>query len=149
PVCMRRLPPLCQPRSTLFPYTPLGRSLQFLKRSSEALDNYEQAIGIYREVGSRLGEANVLQELGKLQDSAEDTLAHLQHAQEIYVSIGDGYSQCRNAVRFLADTHLKLGQNQSALAILRQVADLAKGTEYDFYQQQALEKIETICEQGG
>ncbi len=37
-----------------------GDVLQFLDRRDEALENYEQALGIYRQVGDRLGEANTL-----------------------------------------------------------------------------------------
>ena len=43
-----------------------GDVLQFLKRSDEALERYEDALKFYRDIGARLGEANVLQELGNL-----------------------------------------------------------------------------------
>ncbi|MDZ8237974.1 MAG: tetratricopeptide repeat protein [Nostoc sp. ChiQUE01a] len=44
----------------------IGDVLQFLKRSEEALQRYESALQFYRDIGDRLGEANVLQEFGKL-----------------------------------------------------------------------------------
>ncbi|NEP19165.1 MAG: hypothetical protein F6J97_20085 [Leptolyngbya sp. SIO4C1] len=39
---------------------------------------------------------------------------------------------------------LKLGRTEAALEKLQQADELAKDTEYDFYYQQALRKIETI-----
>ena len=42
----------------------IGDVLQFLDRRSEALEHYQSAIEIFRQVGDRLGEANTLKAIG-------------------------------------------------------------------------------------
>ena len=41
-----------------------GDVQNFRKELDKALGSYEQALGLFREVGDRLGEANVLQAMG-------------------------------------------------------------------------------------
>jgi tetratricopeptide (TPR) repeat protein len=86
----------------------IGDVLQFLKRSDEALSRYEAALQFYRDTGSRLGEANILQEFGKLQDNPQQALEYLHQAQNLYIQIGDIYSQSRNLL-FIADVELNMG----------------------------------------
>ncbi|MEM7065229.1 MAG: tetratricopeptide repeat protein, partial [Cyanobacteria bacterium P01_B01_bin.77] len=122
----------------------VGDVLQFLDRRQEALNNYEQALTLYRDVGARLGEANVLQEFGKLQDSPQESLKLLQQAHALYTAIEDRYSQCRNLVRFIAKAQLELEQTDEALSSLHCAADLAKNTEFEFFREDALQEISAI-----
>ena len=42
----------------------MGDVQNFRDERDKALGSYEQALGLFREVGDRLGEANVLQAMG-------------------------------------------------------------------------------------
>ncbi|WP_233153765.1 tetratricopeptide repeat protein [Scytonema sp. HK-05] len=122
----------------------IGDVLQFLGRSPEALERYEQALAFYRETGSRLGEANVLQEFGKLQDDPVQGLEYLQQAQNLYLEIGDIYSQSRNLLYFIADTQLNMGQRDAAVDSLHQAAELATAINYEPFLEYAQSKIAEI-----
>lgn len=117
--------------------------LQFLKRSSEALNHYSQALEFYREFGARLGEANVLQALSKLQQNHTSELEYLQQAQNLYTQIGDIYSQSRN-LRFIAELHLKMGQRDAAIYAFNQSAELASAINFVSLQEYAQSKISEI-----
>ncbi|WP_017316750.1 tetratricopeptide repeat protein [Mastigocladopsis repens] len=122
----------------------IGNVLQFLKRSSEALERYEQALAFYRDIGDRLGEANVLQQFGKLQDDPVQGLEYLQQAQNLYLEIGDIYSQSRNLLYFIAKAQLNLGQRDAALESLHQAAELATSINYEPFIKYAESKITEI-----
>ncbi|MFM6133290.1 MAG: NB-ARC domain-containing protein, partial [Sphaerospermopsis kisseleviana] len=121
-----------------------GDVLQFLKRSDEALSRYEQALSFYRETGSRLGEANVLQELGKLEDDLKQSLEYLQQAQNLYQQIGDIYSQSRNLIYFLAEVQLKMGDKTAAINSLILGQELAAKINYQPLQKRAQDKLAEI-----
>ncbi len=104
--------------------------LQFLNRRDEALSRYEQALSFYRQIGDRLGEANVLQELGKLEDDPQQGLGFLQQAQNLYQQIGDIYSQSRNLIYFLADLQLQMGDKAAAINSLILGEELAAKINY-------------------
>lgn len=76
-----------------------------------------------------MGEANVRQELGKLQQNPAEKLAYLQQAQEIYAQIHDIYSQSRNLL-FIAEVQLNLGNKDSAIASLTHAQQLAITINY-------------------
>ncbi|MBW4593354.1 MAG: tetratricopeptide repeat protein [Brasilonema angustatum HA4187-MV1] len=126
--------------------TAIGDVLQFLDRREEALQNYQQALVFYREIGARLGEANILQEFGKLQDEPAQGLQYLQQAQNLYIQIGDIYSQSRNLL-FLADVHVVVGNKDAALDSLHQAAELAASINYEpliEYTQTKIAKINSV-----
>jgi tetratricopeptide (TPR) repeat protein len=104
--------------------------LQFLKRSTEALERYEAALAFYREIGDRLGEANVLQELAKLQSDPRQGLEALQTAQDIYEQIGDKYSQSRNLF-FISERQIKCGEIDAAILSLHQAEAIAIEIDYE------------------
>jgi tetratricopeptide (TPR) repeat protein len=91
-------------------------------------------------VGARLGEANTLQAIGKLQEDWPAGLDYLQQAQVIYQQIGDQYSQSLNLL-FMADCHVQLQQTDAAIEALQQAAELASRIGYEPFQQDALNKI--------
>ena len=121
----------------------IGDVLQFLDRRDEALHHYEEAIAIYRQVGARLGEANTLHEVGKLQQNPTETLNYLEQAQDIYVLIGDKYSQSRNLL-YIADSQVSLKQKEAALLSLQKSADLATEINFLPLQNYAIDKINEI-----
>ncbi|MGE5658636.1 MAG: hypothetical protein ACM37W_18715, partial [Actinomycetota bacterium] len=118
----------------------IGDVLQFQKHSSEALEHYQQALGIFRQVGASLGEANTLQAIGTLQEDPQVGLDYLHQAQKIYELIGDQYSQSRNLL-FISDFQLQLQNIDAAIASLQQSAALAAEIGYEPLQQYALAQI--------
>jgi hypothetical protein len=69
-----------------------GDVLYFLKQTTEALGKYEEALGLYRSVGARLGEASVLKAQGGLALSMgedERGMALLNRARQLYTVVGD------------------------------------------------------------
>ena len=78
----------------------IGDVLQFLDRRTEALERYEAALAFYREIGARLGEANTLQAIAILEEDPVIGLTSSQAALNLYIEIGDKYSQGRNLILF-------------------------------------------------
>jgi hypothetical protein len=95
-----------------------------------------------------LGEANVLQQFGKLQDDPVQGLEYLQQAQNLYLEIGDIYSQSRNLLYFIADTQLKMGQRDAAVDSLHQAAELATSINHEPFIKYAQDKIAEIASTG-
>ncbi len=104
----------------------IGDVLQFLKRSTEALESYGSALSFYREIGTRLGEANTLQAIASLEEDPMIGLASSQTALNLYIEIGDKYSQGRNLILFTSELQLKLGQKDEAISSLTRAAELAQ-----------------------
>ncbi|MEH1874363.1 tetratricopeptide repeat protein, partial [Nostoc sp.] len=118
--------------------------LQFLKRSDEALQRYETALSFYRDIGDRLGEANILQEFGKLQENRQQALEYLQQAQNLYIQIGHIYSQSRNLAYFIANAQLNMGDSEAAINSLTHAAELATTINYAPIQEYAQTLIAEI-----
>jgi len=75
--------------ANLFYY--LGLAQDVLGRKSEALDYYQQALAIRREVGDRRGEGRTLNNLGVAYNSLnkKQALDYYQQALAIYREVGD------------------------------------------------------------
>ena len=71
-----------------------GDVLYFLKQTEEALARYDQALGLFRTVGDRLGEANVLSALARdaLGKDRDRAIQLLGQAKSLRQEIGDIYS---------------------------------------------------------
>jgi tetratricopeptide (TPR) repeat protein len=110
----------------------------------KALARFEHAMELYRATGARLGEANVLKELGKVHREPKEAVRLIQQAQSIYEAIEDRYSQCRNLIDFLAEAQMAAGQKEAAIRSLHRGADLALGTEFEFYRDNALKQLEEL-----
>ncbi|MEO1389158.1 MAG: hypothetical protein AAFV85_17620, partial [Cyanobacteria bacterium J06634_6] len=89
------------------------------------LENYEQALGIYRQVGDRLGEANTLKAIGRAQTDVQEGLSYLLSAQALYEQIGDFYSQGVN-LYYLGGLYAQTQQTEAALSAFQSAADLGK-----------------------
>ncbi|MEH2231351.1 MAG: tetratricopeptide repeat protein, partial [Nostoc sp.] len=122
----------------------IGNVLQFLKRSDEALERYETALSFYRDIGDRLGEANTLIAIGKLQENPQQRLEYFQQAQNLYIQIGDIYSQSRNLAYFLANAQLNMGDSEAAINSLTHAAELATSINYAPFQEYAQTRIAEI-----
>lgn len=68
-----------------------GHAARMLARYEEAEQRYHEALPIYRQIGDRLGEANVLLSLGRLRRAEgawAEALANLGEAERIYRVLG-------------------------------------------------------------
>ncbi|MFZ5887088.1 MAG: tetratricopeptide repeat protein, partial [Chloroflexota bacterium] len=64
----------------------------FRDERDAALESYQKALGLYSEIGAKLGEANVLQAIGDVQqfrDERDAALESYQKALGLYSEIGD------------------------------------------------------------
>jgi len=74
----------------------MGDVQQFRKDMHAALESYEQALGLFRQVGSKLGEANCYLAQGGIALQEEDYPEALRlhyKAYQLYQQIQDRYSQ--------------------------------------------------------
>ncbi|MDF5730958.1 MAG: hypothetical protein PUP92_23855 [Rhizonema sp. PD38] len=113
-------------------------------RTIKALERYEAALAFYREVGSRLGEANTLQAIGILQENLNLGLEYCQAALELYTQIGDKYSQSRNLIYFTSKIILKLGREKEAVDLLNRAIHLAREIPYEVFVEDALARLREI-----
>ncbi|MEI6429827.1 MAG: hypothetical protein WCO45_15795, partial [Pseudanabaena sp. ELA607] len=104
----------------------------------------EAALSFYREIGARLGEANVLQELAKLQTDPRQSLESLQIVQEIYEQIGDKYSQSRNLLFFISERQIKCGEIDAAILSLQQAKAIAIEIDYEPFITSAQQQIDQL-----
>ncbi|MEB3268803.1 MAG: tetratricopeptide repeat protein [Leptolyngbya sp.] len=109
----------------------IGDVLQFLDQRSEALSRYDEALGIYRDVGARLGEANTLQAIGDvlqfLKQSGE-ALSRYDEALGIYRDVGDrlgeAYVLCElGQLQAATDPEQAMAQFLAAQAIFEAIGD--------------------------
>ena len=73
-------------------YYRKGGAAKRIYANDEALANYEQAIGLFRDVGSRLGEANTLEAIGdvlKFLKRNDEALANYEQANGLFRDVGD------------------------------------------------------------
>jgi len=85
-----------------------------------ALETYQQALGLFRQVGARLGEANTLQSIGLLYAQVDDmdtALAYLHEAHALHSAIHDRYS-CGVDSFYRAEILASLGRPTEACADL-------------------------------
>jgi tetratricopeptide (TPR) repeat protein len=107
----------------------VGDVLQFQKPSDEALENYQQALGLYRDMGARLGEANTLVEVGdvlQFQDRRDEALENYQQALGLYRDIGDRLGEANVLQEYgnlQEDFSKALEYYQSAQALYVQIGD--------------------------
>lgn len=73
----------------------IGDVQQFRKEMDAALASYAAALSLFRQVGAKLGEANVLaaQSLMYIGDNEDRAQALLAAALDVYRAIGDVYSE--------------------------------------------------------
>ncbi|MBN1878257.1 MAG: hypothetical protein JXA33_28820, partial [Anaerolineae bacterium] len=101
------------------------------KEMDAALESYAQALGLFRAVGAKLGEANVMQSLGKTYLSGEDEARYqegaecLQIAMDLYQQI-DAKAGQANIFIFWARWLAGRGQLQEALPFAEQAYALGQ-----------------------
>ncbi len=105
-----------------------------------ALQSYEQALTLFRQVGDRLGEANVLQAMGDVQQFRDDRDAALQSYEQaltLFRQVGDrlGEANC-----YLAQGRVALKQEdyQNALTLHTEAYQLYRHIQASYSQARLL-----------
>ncbi|GAB4454049.1 MAG: hypothetical protein OHK0041_18250 [Anaerolineales bacterium] len=102
----------------------IGDVQQFRKEIDAALESYNAALSLFRQVGDKLGEANTYLSLGGLKRAKKDfsgAREDFQNALEMYKKIGDNYSQARALYR-LGDIFSDEGRYGEAIEQYEQAA---------------------------
>jgi tetratricopeptide (TPR) repeat protein len=110
---------------------PTGDEIHYLVDPYSALRTYEEALKLFRQVGDKLGEANVLQAIGDVQQFRKETNAALESYEEalkLFRQVGDKLGEA-NVLQSLGTE--RLSQN-----------DPVKAFEYYELAQIIYEKIE-------
>ena len=70
----------------------MGDVLQFRDEREAALASYEQALSLFRQVGAKVGEANVRKAMGdvlQFRDEREAALASYEQALSLFRQVGE------------------------------------------------------------
>ncbi len=113
----------------------IGDVLQFRKDLDQALDHYQKALHLFRQVGDRLGQANTLQAIGDVLQFRKDldqALDHYQKALHLFRQVGSRLGQA-NTLAALSRLALQAGRDEEAQRLLEQAVALhrAVGSTYD------------------
>ncbi|MEG3877113.1 tetratricopeptide repeat protein, partial [Microcoleus sp. herbarium7] len=109
----------------------IGDVLQFLDRRDEALERYDTALKLYEQVGAKLGKANTLRAIGRMQQSLmqfEAALNNYQQALNLYQEIGDRWSQAM-ALQNLANLYNQMGRVREGFVTAYQANSILQNLE--------------------
>jgi tetratricopeptide (TPR) repeat protein len=118
----------------------IGDVQQFRKENDAALQSYAQALGLFRAVGAKLGEANVLLSSGGLkrqEGNASGAQSDYESALNLYRLIGDRYSMARALYR-LGDCAADRKDWKGALKFYEQAAELWRAIQVNDLVEQIL-----------
>ncbi|MDD2922649.1 MAG: NB-ARC domain-containing protein [Anaerolineales bacterium] len=103
----------------------IGDVQQFRDDRDAAIESYNEALKLFRQVGAKLGEANVLSSQGQmyLPDNLDKANEILNQALQIYQKIGDGYSIPAQIGNYGWKLY-RLGEYEKSKPYLLQAADL-------------------------
>ena len=99
----------------------LGRIDKVGGHHSNSLSSYEQALGLYRDVGERLGEANTYFSLGRLyleKRQRDESIKYQQQARNLFRAIGAIQGEA-NSHRLLGNTYRTWGEYPNAIKSYR------------------------------
>ena len=103
-----------------------GEVLYFLKKTDEALEKYERALGLFQAVGARLGEANVLQAQGDVLyflKKTDEALEKYERALGLFQAVGDRLGEA-NVLIAQGNLELQSGEETRGLALLEEARQL-------------------------
>ena len=104
----------------------VGELYLLQKHLDQALDHYQQALRLFRQVGARLGEANTLAALGRLalhEGRDEEARRLLEQAVRLHEAIGSQYDVAADLGNFGLEL-LRLGRPEEARPYLLQAAEI-------------------------
>jgi tetratricopeptide (TPR) repeat protein len=114
----------------------------------QAIECYEQALQLYRQMGDRQGEADALRSIGKvLQFLAhyQEALEQCQQALQLYRQVGDRLGEA-NALFGIGDSLHYLAQLQEALEHYQQALQLYRQVEFRQGEANALFRIGDVLQ---
>ena len=85
--------------------------------------------------------------MGRLLDDAHQSLEMYESAQDIYVQIGDRYSQARTLLMYISNALLALGQTEEAIKALEHVIDIGHEIGVELLSELGTQKINELQEQ--
>ena len=130
-----------------------GRFYYYWMDMSAALASYEQALGLFRQVGSKLGEANVRKAMGDVQqfrDEREAALASYEQALGLFRQVGDrlGEANVRKAMGNQAaeqeDYEQALQLHNIAYQLYQQIEDGYSQAVLLYYRSLVHEAMDTL-----
>jgi tetratricopeptide (TPR) repeat protein len=131
----------------------IGDVQQFRKQLDAALDSYQKALGLFREIGAKLGEANVYQSLGRMQvlnGNAQEGLITLQNALNIFGEIGNISGQA-NILFFVGTLLINNGYIKKGIPMVEQAVKLGEQIDRNHpvtvYMRESLQKIQSTPEE--
>jgi len=104
----------------------IGDVQSFRDEKDEALKSYDEALKLFKQVGSNLRQANVLKELAKLNGDAE----LFEAAIRLYEKINDRYSIALGKA-YYGDWLLDQGEEEKALPLLKDAKDNWQQISYE------------------
>jgi len=107
---------------------------QFRKENEAAMESYSAALGLFRQVGSRLGEANCYLEQGRIALKAgkhQESLTLHNQAYQLYQLIQDGYSQAR-LLYYRSYVYGAMNDQQQALQDMEQCMTIIRPLKLTF-----------------
>jgi tetratricopeptide (TPR) repeat protein len=111
----------------------IGDVQNFRDERDAALESYNEALKLFRAVGARLGEANVLQAIGQMsvvvglneknEESFQKGMEILQEAMTLFEQVRDKVGQT-NILMFLSRVAASVGQKEKAIEIAQSAMTL-------------------------
>ena len=104
----------------------LGGGYIVLGQTPRAIEFFEQALAIYREVGERTGEATALNSLGSGRlalGDARSAIEHYEQALAIYREVGNRIGEA-NALNSIGTGYNALGEAREAIGYFEQALDI-------------------------
>ncbi|MBO3753061.1 tetratricopeptide repeat protein [Streptosporangiaceae bacterium NEAU-GS5] len=124
---------------------------QHLGRNPEALDYFQQSWAIYREIGDKRGESDVLNNIGFFhgqQGNDGEALVHHQRALTVARGINERYEESI-ALRGIGDVHQRAARHGDALEHYQVALDLAKAIGDGYQKALTLERMGASIKETG
>jgi tetratricopeptide (TPR) repeat protein len=106
----------------------LGEILFYESQNQDAMKAFQQALPLYKKIGSLLGEANCIYQLGKIhfrESRNRDAIEAFQQALPLYKKIGSLLGEA-NCIRSMGDIHFLESRNRDAIEAFQQALPLYK-----------------------
>ena len=117
-----------EPQQAISIYMSLGYACKILGKKQEALEYLQQALIICREVGDRITEGTVLNDIGDIHTdlgNKQEALEYLQQALIICREVGNREGEGRT-LNNIGRVHAELGHQQQALESLQQALTISR-----------------------
>ncbi|NER47563.1 MAG: tetratricopeptide repeat protein [Symploca sp. SIO1A3] len=120
----------------------IGKAHELLSQPDKALKNYQEALGLYENIGDSLNKAKTLRIIGELYHSLEQpdqTLEYYQKARELYREIGYSLGEART-LEAIGEVLISSQEYDKALSYYQEVQSLYQKQDSPYVLQ---DKIKT------